>query len=274
MAGLLAHAFTYVAVNGLLVAIWVLTTGSSDELGEVLRRPEDAPDLGFWPIWPILAWGAGLAIHAGCVLVTLPSRVTRALRRSAPPRAIPVPVTPPVVHDAATRRRWLVVMFIDICDSTAHNERLGDDAWHAMLSRYRGVVRAATAARDGVEVGTGGDGFLVRFDSPSDAVLCAVDIQRALEEGRALDPEVPHARIGLHAGDVVEDEGDVLGRVVNLASRVSSAAKADEILVTEPVADQLIGTLRLEDRGLRPLRGVAQQRHLLAVHWSEAATGV
>jgi class 3 adenylate cyclase len=240
----------------------------------VLDRPGDALDLQFWPIWSILAWGTGLAIHAGCVLISLPSRVFRAIRRPAPPQAIPVPETPPVVQDAATRRRWVVVMFIDICDSTARNERLGDEVWHALLGRYRDVVRAATAARDGDEVATGGDGFLVRFDSPSDAVLCAIDVQRALDDGRELDPEVPHARIGLHAGEVVEDEGDVIGRVVNLASRVSSAATAGEILVTEPVADQLIGSLRLEDRGLQPLRGISQHRHLLAVRWLEAATGV
>jgi class 3 adenylate cyclase len=275
MAGLLAHAVAYAAVNGFLVANWVLTSGSSEELRQVLDRPEDAIDLQFWPIWCILGWGTGLAIHAGVVLVGLPSRVLRALRGTSLPRPIPVRATPPVVHDAATRRRWVVVMFVDICDSTARNERLGDEAWHALLRRYRDVVRRATAARRGTEVGTGGDGVLVRFESPSDGVLCAIDIQRALEDGRALDPEVPHARIGLHAGDVVEDEGDVVGRVVNLASRVSSAAEAGEILVTEPVADQLIGSLRLEDKGLQPLRGVTQHRHLLAVHWSEAAaTGV
>jgi class 3 adenylate cyclase len=51
---------------------------------------------------------------------------------------------------------------------------------------------------------------------------------------------------------------------------VTDEAKPGEILVTEPVADQLVGKLELEDKGLRPLKGVSQPRHLLAVKWSEA----
>lgn len=270
MGGLTVHAVTYVAVNAFLVAVWLLTTGSSAELEAILDDPARNLDTAFWPIWPILAWGTALAIHLGTYAALAPSRASKALR-GAQRRALPVPPTPALVHDAGPKRSWIVVMFTDICDSTAHNERLGDEAWHALLSRYRDVVRTAVTARNGTEVATAGDGFLIRFTSPSEAVLCGVDIQRALAAGRAAEPDIPHTRIGLHAGEVVEEAGDVLGHVVNLASRVSSAAKEDEILVTEPVADQLVGSLQLEDRGLQPLKGVSQQRHLLAVRWSDAA---
>jgi class 3 adenylate cyclase len=269
--GAVVHVVVYAIVNAAVVAVWVLTTGSIDELGEVVDRPEDAVDLGFWPVWPILGWGALVAIHLAVAVLSAPRRAHRKLRRlRAEP--IPVPLTPPVVHDATPRKRWVVVMFTDICDSTAENERLGDEAWHDVLSQYRSVVRTALAARNGTEIATAGDGFLVCFDSPSDAVLAGVDIQRALADARADDADVPHTRIGLHAGDVVDDGSDVLGHVVNLASRVSGAAAKDEILVTEPVADQLVGSLRLEDRGLQPLKGVSQPRHLLAVRWDDAAT--
>ena len=270
MIGLLVHVVTYVTVNGVLVATWLLTTGSTEELKELAKRPEDAADLGFWPVWPILLWGAAVAIHGAVTVARAPRRARKALRRRT--REIPVPVTPPIVHDAIPRRRWVVVMFTDICDSTSENERLGDDAWHEVLSQYRGVVRTAVAARNGTEIATAGDGFLLCFDSPSEAVLAGVDIQRALSNARVTDPNAPHTRIGLHAGDVVDDGTDVLGHVVNLASRVSAAASRDEILVTEPVADQLVGSLRLEDRGLQPLKGVSQPRHLLAVRWDDSTT--
>ena len=261
----------YAIVNAALVAVWMLTSGSIDELRDVIGQPEDAADLGFWPVWPILAWGVPLAIHVAVAVLTAPRRAHRTLRRLRE-QPIPVPRTPSVVHDATPRKRWVVVMFTDICDSTAENERLGDDSWHEVLSQYRAVVRTALAARNGTEIATAGDGFLVCFDSPSDAVLAGVDIQRALADARDADPDVPHTRIGLHAGDVVDDGSDVLGHVVNLASRVSGAAAKDEILVTEPVADQLVGSLRLEDRGLQPLKGVSQPRHLLAVRWDDATT--
>ena len=271
MIGFIIHAVTYVVVNGSLVASWVLTTGSTDELRTVAEQPDQSLDLGFWPVWPILGWAPFLAIHATVFVLRAPRRAVRKALAIRPP-AIHVPHTPAIVHDATPKRRWVVVMFTDICDSTSENERLGDDVWHDVLSRYRAVVRTAVAARDGNEIATAGDGFLICFDSPSDAVLASVDIQRALADARKTDPDAPHTRIGLHAGDVVDDGTDVLGHVVNLASRVSAAAERDEILVTEPVADQLVGSLQLVDRGLQPLKGVSQPRHLLAVRWDDAAT--
>jgi class 3 adenylate cyclase len=60
--------------------------------------------------------------------------------------------------------------------------------------------------------------------------------------------------------------------VINLASRVTDEATPGEILVTEPVADQLVGKLELEDRGLRELKGLSQPRHLLAVKWTEESS--
>jgi class 3 adenylate cyclase len=112
--------------------------------------------------------------------------------------------------------------------------------------------------------------MLARFESPADAVLCGVDIQSELGAAREVNDFVPEVRIGVHAGDVVEEEGDLIGRVINLASRVTGEATPGEILVTEPVADQLVGKLELEDKGLRTLKGLAQPRHLLAVRWGDS----
>jgi class 3 adenylate cyclase len=148
---------------------------------------------------------------------------------------------------------------------------MGDEEWHRVLARVRTTIRAALASRGGIEVGTQGDGSLARFESPADAVLCAIDIQSELSSAREGSDFVPGVRIGVHAGEAVDDEGDLVGRVINLASRVTDEAKPGEILVTEPVADQLVGKLELEDKGLRPLKGVSQPRHLLAVKWSQEA---
>ena len=101
-----------------------------------------------------------------------------------------------------------------------------------------------------------------------------MDIQREIHHVQKSADFALENKIGIHAGEAVEDDGDLIGRVVNLASRVTDEANAGEILVTEPVADYLGSHLRLEDRGLCPLRGVAQPRHLLSVVWTDAeATG-
>jgi class 3 adenylate cyclase len=129
------------------------------------------------------------------------------------------------------------------------------------------VHRQRVDAHDGSEVGTQGDGFLVRFATPDAAVACAMSLQRQMAETRERGSFVPELRVGVHAGEAVADDNDLVGRVINLAARVTDAAEPGEILVTEPVADHLSPGIALVDRGLRPLKGFAQPRHLLAVAW-------
>jgi class 3 adenylate cyclase len=274
------------------------------ELQELSRDPTRALDIGFWPVWPILAWSALLLIHFGIAFPNaIGGRDARRRRRRAAKEAaagakeIAKEVVAAIdgAHErrmrraarrevsrerraagkpsggTAPERRWVTVMFCDISDSTSHNERLGDEEWHRILAHIRGVIRSALVLRGGSEVGTSGDGMLARFESPADAVLCGIDVQSELNTARDESDFVPEVRIGVHAGEAVHDDGDLIGRVINLASRVTDEATPGEILVTEPVADQLVGKLELEDRGLRPLKGVQQPRHLLAVKWSDPA---
>ena len=50
------HAFVYIAINVMLVTLWAFT-------GNVLGAPEGTPIAFFWPIFPIVGWGVGVAIH-------------------------------------------------------------------------------------------------------------------------------------------------------------------------------------------------------------------
>jgi class 3 adenylate cyclase len=266
----LTHALVYACVNAFLVAMWLLTSGHDiDYVRELVR--DDQQNLGtqFWPIWPMLGWGIGLAIHTLVFAIHAPGNAVRAIRRTdrhALAQAASAPARHPST-DPATARRWVVVMFTDVVGSTTLNERLGDEIWHPILAAYRKVVRRAMTTHGGTEVSTTGDGFLVRFDSPIEAVQCAIEIQRVLEDDREIGGTSPNVRIGIHAGEAMDDGSDLLGHVVNLASRVSTAAEPDEILVTEPVADHVAGSVKLADRGLRELKGIGQPRHLLAVRW-------
>lgn len=260
IAGFLVHLFVFVGVGGLLVGTWVLTSGSVAELRVLIESP-DTVDASFWPIWPLLAWSAALLIHLGATLVFGVFRAGRRGRSSGPPAITPTPESP------RSGRRWVTVMFTDIVRSTQLNEALGDEAWASVLKEHRDLVRRAFLDQGGQEVNTQGDGFLARFETPTSAVLCAVDIQRQLDVARGEGATVPQLRIGVHAGEAVEDDGDLIGRVVNLASRVAGEAQPGEILVTEPVADYLGTELSLEDRGVRALKGISQPRHLLSVVW-------
>jgi class 3 adenylate cyclase len=170
---------------------------------------------------------------------------------------------------AGPQRKWVTVMFTDIANSTGLTEDLGDDEWSRVLSGHRELVRNLFVSHGGEVVGTQGDGCLGRFPTPAEAVLCAVEVQKEIAQTRE-DTHFPlQVRIGIHAGEAVQDDGDLIGKVVNVAARVTSETQPGEILVTEPVADYLGGQLRFEDRGLKELRGLTQPRHLLAVRWDE-----
>jgi class 3 adenylate cyclase len=299
MRGLLIHAVVFGVVNALLVAVWLVTTGSTDILNDAQADPLGAFRDGMWPLAVIVSWGGGLVIHAAVVVTSLPARV---LRRKVTPPSIPAPPANPaepqhghtthVGHDVAQQairaafglvenlssrggkaspqephRPWITAMFTDLVGSTILAERLGDAAWHKLLAEHRALVRRCLDGHGGTEIGTQGDGFLMRFPTSDAAVSCAIEIQRTMAQHRNSGEMIPDLRIGIHAGEAVADDNDLVGKVINLASRVTSAAAPNEIVVTEPVADHASPGLVLVDRGLVSLKGIAQPRHLLAVDW-------
>lgn len=245
------HVAVFAAVNLLLVMLWLLLGGSP----AVLARPlEGAREHGLWPFWVAAIWSPLLVLQVGLtfVLRRRQRRKRRHRRRSASQRG----------------PSWITAVFTDIAGSTRLADELGDDAYSRMLADHRATVRSLVRRHRGEEVGTQGDGFLLRFPSPQEAVACAVDLQRTLAEQRRGGASIPPVRVGAHAGEVIAaGDGDVIGRMVNIASRVADAAGPDEILVTEPVADHAGPGILTEDRGLRELRGVEGPRHLLEVRW-------
>lgn len=277
MVGFGINLFAAVAGISAVTAAWVLAgQGTVDDMNQIIKDPAIAMDKGFWPAWVILAWTSLLILHLGIVL-SVGTFGRRGRRRRAALAKQAVQVASQLStrtgraepRPAGPTRQWVAVMFTDVVDSTTLTESLGDEEWTRVLSRHREFVRSCFAARGGTEVGTQGDGCLARFSSPADAVACAVDIQRQLREVSEDAGGFPlEVRIGVHAGDAVDDgQGDIIGKVVNLAARVTSEADPGQILVTEPVADHVGKDTKLQDRGLVMLRGVSQPRHLLAVDW-------
>jgi class 3 adenylate cyclase len=269
--GLVIHTATYVAVNALLVLIWAVGGSSDRSIGEALSSPASASrNEGFWPLWVIASWGVLLAIHAAvAVQVGRGRRRRRRRARSDARRARPISPGPSPL-EGPPRRRWVAALFTDIVASSHLAETLGDEKWSEVIDAYRRVVRATLVAHSGSEVGTQGDGFLLRFDHPDDAVRCAIALQRRFDADRQEGRFTPQVRMGLHAGEALgADKGDIIGRSLNVAARVTSLADPGEILITEPIADHLGPGVALEDRGLQELRGHGQTRHVLAVRWRE-----
>jgi class 3 adenylate cyclase len=244
------HSTAYLLTNGMLVGIWELTGGHGL----------------FWPFFPIAGWGIGLAAHGVASRAVQRRRHEKESRRLTAPTLALAGATPQA-RLGRVRPARVVVMFTDVVDSTRLTMVIGDEDWTRVRRRYREMLHDCYRAYQGREVSSQGDGFLARFDRPADAVGCAVEIQTRLLAQREEIGFAPAVRIGINAGDVVEEHGDVLGTTVNLAARVTAAAEPNEILVTEVVADRLDGRFEVQDGGLREMKGLDRTAHVLSVSW-------
>jgi len=111
--------------------------------------------------------------------------------------------------------------------------RLGDERGRAVLREHERIAREALKAHGGSEVKTTGDGFMASFGSVTRAVECAIALQRAFAEREG---EPLSVRVGLNAGEPIEEDGDLFGATVILASRVAARAERGEILVADTCA--------------------------------------
>jgi adenylate cyclase len=113
-----------------------------------------------------------------------------------------------------------------------------EEGTHARLKALRKeLIQPRIADHAGQIVKLTGDGALVEFPSVVEAVLAAVDIQRAVTEHQAGVPEAERIafRIGVNLGDVIHDENDIYGDGVNVAARLEGLAEPGGICVSRTV---------------------------------------
>jgi adenylate cyclase len=141
---------------------------------------------------------------------------------------------------AVGQRRLAAIMFTDMVDYTALAQA-DEAAALATLEIHNKLLRPLFVRFQGREVKTAGDSFLVEFESALDAARCAVEIQRTLHDYNlsASENRKVRVRIGVHIGDVVRSNGDVLGDAVNIASRIEALALPEGICLTQQVYDQI-----------------------------------
>lgn len=170
----------------------------------------------------------------------------------ANPSSIPGPEHP--VEQAtptAGRRCYLTVLFCDLCNSTALSASMEAEDYAEMLGRLRRVYETVVARHGGSVVRIQGDGVLAVFGFPEAregdgrrATEAALELHLAVRELAAPEASapwpLPRLHSGIHSGLVLVQQGDMvlgrlelLGKVPNIAARLSDAAARDEILVSE-----------------------------------------
>src|SRR5262249_26294803 len=152
------------------------------------------------------------------------------------------------------------ILFSDIEDSTVLTERLGDERWLQVLREHNAIFREQLARHDGYEVKSQGDGFMLAFPDPCEALTCAIDVQRAFAE-RDESTEALRVRMGLHTGEVRSEDGDYFGKNVILAARIAAEATGGEILVSEELREAAASDngdgLRFDEGRELELKGLA-----------------
>jgi adenylate cyclase len=155
------------------------------------------------------------------------------------------------------------IVFTDIVGFTQLTDEHGDDLALTMLERQEQLVRRALpdAARVVKELG---DGLLLWFDDPGAAILTTLALQRAFEEASGGDLPM-WVRIGIHWGCPRTRGDDIIGRDVNLASRIAGLAAPGEVLCSEATATEAgdLPGVGFEPLGPVFVRGIAEPIPLL-----------
>jgi serine/threonine-protein kinase len=127
--------------------------------------------------------------------------------------------------------RSLTIMFTDIVGYTARTAQQSRAEQVALLQRHDRLLQPLIRQFGGTLVKTLGDGLLVTFRSATMGLRCAMAIQDALADFNRDQPteQQLHLRIGLAAGDVQLQQGDVFGEAVSVASRIEGMTPPDEI---------------------------------------------
>ena len=136
-------------------------------------------------------------------------------------------------------------------------------------AHLHGLIDPAISRLHGRTVKTMGDGLLVEFASVVDAVQCAIDIQKGMEQ-RNVDEHTERRivfRVGINVGDVMIEDDDIHGDGVNVAARLQALATPGGICISQQAFDQIETKLDLayEDWGERSLKNIDRPVHVFAI---------
>jgi len=179
-------------------------------------------------------------------------------------------------QDGTEHRKLAAIMFTDMVGYSAltqHNEALALE----LLQEHRRLLRSIFPKHRGSEIKTIGDGFLVEFSSALAAVQCGIEIQEAIAKRNSVNPPQGcfQVRIGIHLGDVVRGDNDVVGDGVNIAARIEPLAGPGGICISQQVFDQVEKRVAKSLKRMGPvtLKNIMQPLDVYWVEYEGATSG-
>lgn len=141
----------------------------------------------------------------------------------------------------AAPEKKLAILFADVVGSTQLYEALGDDRARETVQQCLRVMKQATEHYGGTVIKTMGDEVMSTFPSADDALNAANQMQQRITNTIRIETDDSHVsiRIGCHFGPVVAEDRDIFGAAVHTANRMTSQAKAGQIITTSALVEQL-----------------------------------
>ncbi len=165
----------------------------------------------------------------------------------------------------------VAILFADVVGSTKLYEQLGDSRARDMVGVCIEVMRTATDQNHGTVIKTMGDEVMSTFPTADDALNAAAQMQKHISQHPALkmDEHAVAIRIGCNFGPVVLENRDIFGSAVHTANRMTSQAKAGQIMTTATMVDHLSTDWRASVRqiDIATLKGRSSEVALFEVLW-------
>jgi len=173
----------------------------------------------------------------------------------------------------------VAILFADVVGSTQLYEDLGDSRAREMVGRCLEIMREATEGNGGTVIKTIGDEVMATFNTADDAMAAAKQMQEGITGAHDLAHDHGHVaiRVGCHFGAVVQEQRDIFGSAVHTANRMTSQAKAQQIITTLALVDRLSPEWRATARQIdvATVRGKAEEVVLFEIVWQpEEATSM
>jgi TolB-like protein/class 3 adenylate cyclase/Tfp pilus assembly protein PilF len=171
--------------------------------------------------------------------------------------------------NVTANRRLAAILAADVAGYSRLMGAEEEGTLNRLKAHRRELVDPKIREHRGRIVKTTGDGMLVEFSSVVDAVRCAVEIQRAMIDRNAGEPEDKRItfRIGVNLGDVIADGDDIYGDGVNIAARLEALAEPGGICISRTVRDHIGDRLPyiFDDIGEQSVKNIAQPVHAYAM---------
>lgn len=175
-----------------------------------------------------------------------------------------------------SQSRPQTILFADVSGSTRLFETKGDVEARRLIASVLDALSVICVQHGGRVIKTIGDEIMCTLPSAMAGVMSACDMQRKLSRDINFLRENLAVRIGFHHGNALEENDDVFGDAVNVAARMTSLAKREQIVTTAATVNGLSGPRFPETRGLGRARvsGKLLPIEIVDVVWQEDTSGM